>query len=63
VNVQRHIESLKKLGISDDPLEAFEGISEQKRWSNHLKKLEENQQLLLDRVIVLNKKNTDSEQQ
>ena len=63
VNVQRHIESLKELGNSEDPLEAFEGISERVRWEGHLENLEENQQLLLKRVIVLNKKNADSEQQ
>jgi hypothetical protein len=61
VNVQQHIESLKKLGISEDPLEAFEGNSEKKRWKSHFENLEKNQKLLLKRVIVLNKENTDSE--
>ena len=61
VNVQQHIESLKKLGISEDPLEAFEGNSEKKRWKSHLENLEKNQKLLLKRVIVLNKENTDNE--
>ena len=61
VNVQQHIESLKKLGISEDPLEAFEGNSEKKRWKSHFENLEKNQKLLLKRVIVLNKENTDNE--
>ena len=63
VNVQQHIESLKKLGISEDPLEAFEGNSEQKRWKSHLKKLVKNQQLLLKRVIALNEENAKDQHQ
>ena len=63
VSVQNHIESLKELGISEDPLEAFEGNSEQKRWKSHLKKLVKNQQLLLKRVIALNEENAKDQHQ
>jgi hypothetical protein len=63
VSVQTHIESLKELGNSEDPLEAFEGISEKKRWESHLENLEKNQQLLLKRVIALNEENAKNKQQ
>ncbi|MBT3421856.1 MAG: hypothetical protein HN431_03525, partial [Bacteroidetes bacterium] len=63
VLVKSHIESLKKLGISDNPLDAFEGISEQRRWTNFLKKLNANKDELRKRVIILNKSDEETEQQ
>ena len=63
VLVKSHIESLKKLGVSDNPLDAFEGISEQRRWTNFLKKLNANKDELRKRVILLNKSDEETEQQ
>lgn len=56
---QAHLEGLSKLGRSGDPLEAFEGVSEQKRWKDYLKKLQDNRQLLLTRVSELIKEEED----
>ena len=59
---QAPLEGLSKLGLSEDPLEAFEGVSEQKRWKDYLKKLQGNRQLLLERVSELIKEEDDGKQ-
>ncbi len=53
LGVQKHLEGLSELGLSDDPLEAFEGMSELKRWRDYLKKLGETRKLLVDRASTL----------
>ena len=60
--IQNHLKELSELGLSEDPLEAFEGVSEQKRWKDYLEKLQGNRNLLLERVTSLIKTDANGKQ-